>query len=322
MVYHYIVSEFCNMKCTYCNVDTNNKIQLSLTFFKEFIKEISGENYEFHIFGGEVFLNDNIRQMVDILKFEDNCSDICITTNGTVFNDEVKYIMVQPKVRITLSHDGLKQTKNRGEQKIHDEFFKFGTHSMLTGDDFNECGYLKANHDYLLSLKTIPNFTLVRDIDAWTFEQASNFLIDYEKYVDEILGDDYKIDFIKIPSLIRGGFNSILNFYVNGHSQLDCGVGDNKAYLTILATGERTSCERFTRSDDKIEDKNKYLIECDTCEIRDFCNRGCIYEQIKNKGVIAELCEIYKGMHAINLAKIKVLGKPLLKNFYNFTKGI
>ena len=36
---------------------------------------------------------------------------------------------------------------------------------------------------------------------------------------------------------------------------------------------------------------------CASCEIIKFCRRGCLHENINNKGPIAELCLIYKHIY-------------------------
>jgi sulfatase maturation enzyme AslB (radical SAM superfamily) len=33
---------------------------------------------------------------------------------------------------------------------------------------------------------------------------------------------------------------------------------------------------------------------CQTCEVKNYCKKGCLFEQIKNQGPIEELCDIYK----------------------------
>jgi sulfatase maturation enzyme AslB (radical SAM superfamily) len=37
--------------------------------------------------------------------------------------------------------------------------------------------------------------------------------------------------------------------------------------------------------------------ECQTCEVKNYCKKGCLFEQIKNQGPIVELCDIYKYVY-------------------------
>jgi sulfatase maturation enzyme AslB (radical SAM superfamily) len=39
------------------------------------------------------------------------------------------------------------------------------------------------------------------------------------------------------------------------------------------------------------------MSECQTCEVKNYCEKGCLFEQIKNKGPIKELCDVYKFMY-------------------------
>jgi len=325
--YHYIISEKCNMNCSYCNVDVDSNVQLSLEYFFEFIKDLKRKNepYIFDIFGGEVFLfSKKVLTMVKHLEIDELCKVVNITTNATIFNNDVSAVVSSKKVNVTLSYDGLKQTLNRGANKLFlKEYISAGAslgHCMVTGNDFNsvsDSDYLIRLHMSISEHSLLPDIAIVRDIGSWTLKQSNNFISAYEQYV-RFCKNDLKNNFNSWPGLIKYSINGILNYHVLNIPQGECGVGKN--YLAILPNGIQQPCERFSRDNTQLKDKDKYLEKCFTCDIRNYCNRGCIYEQIKNKGPIDELCAIYKGMYNVNKTIIKDLGIELIKEFEDFTK--
>lgn len=315
--YHYVISELCNMNCTYCNVDVDNKAVLDIEYFKEFYKTISSE-YILSLFGGEVFLQlDLVENIIKIVENDSRLKIITITTNATIYNDRVKNIINHNKVKITLSHDGLNQIKNRGDNKLYlKEFYEQGvrnSHNMITGNDVYE-GMLIENHQYLNDLNLLPHMTLVRDIGSWTQEQAEIFIKDYKAYTLFIADHISNIKKYKdIPGLILHKLNPILTYHINDFPQSDCECGTE--HISISPKGV-SPCERFLRDNTvKLENKENCLIECDTCSIKNYCNKGCIYEQIKNKEPIKELCYIYKEMHRITKDFIELTGHATIKLF-------
>jgi radical SAM protein with 4Fe4S-binding SPASM domain len=192
-------------------------------------------------------------------------------------------------------------------------------HCMITGPDIYD-GYLIDNHMHISRLGLIPDFALVRDIDTWDITQADIFINDYRMYVDFIKDVLKDTDFKNFPGLIKYSLNNILSYHILDEPARTCGI-DTGNYTSILPDGTVSSCERFSRNKQTFNKEHlKYLDECNSCDIRNYCNKGCIYEQIQNKGCIDELCLIYKGMYQVNIDLIKYLDKNLLKNFTNFIK--
>lgn len=327
--WHYIISEKCNMKCTYCNVDVDNAVRLTNDDFDIFYNDNirnSQEKYQFDIFGGEPFLTiSEIEYIIEVLNKDDNCEVIGITTNGTVYNERVKNILQNPKVIGTLSHDGINQEKHRGKNKIYTtELTQAGIkigHSMLVGNDFNNKDFntILHNHLKLEKLGLSPDLTIVRDIGTWTSSQVEIFKLHYIQYITclivNINSDKYQT-FRELPLLLRKYLAALLEAQVNGNLKTDCGCGTK--YLTITPDKQISPCERFLRDDltiTKLSYKNDVLNPCDTCSIRDYCDRGCIYEQLKNNGPIPELCDIYKIIFSEVIRLIKNTGRKTIELF-------
>lgn len=318
--WHYVVSELCNMKCTYCNVDVDNKLRLDTDFFDKFYNEnlYNNEPFVFSIFGGEVFLQvDIVEYIINKIEKLPNLIQIVITTNGTIYNDNVKRITQHPKVKVTISYDGIYQKKHRGNHKLYiQNLINDGAthgHCMITGNDLQD-NILILQHEALVAVGLVPDITLVRDIGSWNYGEMLAFKFEFDKYL-KFLGDfkQYK-SFNEIPGLIKTYLNPILEYYMKKNIQKDCGVGDN--YWAITPQKKIVACERFER-DDNVLLTNKYIITnvCDNCDISKFCHRGCTYEQIKNNAPIEELCEIYKHINKELIKLIKSTKYTLLTLF-------
>ena len=322
--WHYIISEHCNMKCTYCDVDVDNLTKLSNEKFDEFYSNIPREQFIFDIFGGEPFLQINeVQHIVNTLSDDKLCTRINITTNGTLTVDKaIGEIVSNPKVNTTVSFDGLSQRINRGKQKLYlNDLIEVGVikaHTMLIGSQFEDTGnYLIDNHIYIEEAGLIPNMTLVRDVGTWTDVQSQNFLRQFKEYIQFMIPKINNDE--PVPGLIQTYLNAILEFKIKGNAKTDCRCGTD--YNAILPTGDMVPCERFARDQetfDKFKDndlRSFIMNECNTCEIRDVCHKGCIYEQLKNNAPISELCAIYKGI----VVELKVLlqstNHKLLKQF-------
>jgi len=335
----FIISEHCNMNCVYCDVDVNNREYLSFIKFKQFYNSLNiNEDYYFDIFGGEPLLYSNIcLKIVKFLNKDKNCKSINITTNGTIFDKYVEKIISYKKTKINISYDGIYQKQNRGHNKLYineiiNELNKVNKliriHSMLVGEMFNNINnnILLKQHNNILEKtndkKTIVDLTVVRDINIWTKEQVKQYNIQLKEYsqliINNIKNNMYN-NFEEIPGLFRIPLGTLLeSVLVKNFKQPTCGVDTGQNITNI--NNNIIPCERFLR-DNKIYDelknnKLKFILEhCHKCSIEHLCNKGCIYEQIKNKHVIEELCDIYKESFRIAQYIIQQTGNTLIKMY-------
>lgn len=329
--YHYVLSEQCNMNCTYCDVDVKNKNKISLSDFDKLFDNIKHERFVFDIFGGEAFLNlDDVEYIVKKLQI-DNCIKINITSNGTIYNSRVIDIMNSPKVNITLSHDGENQKLHRGNKKVFSKEYlehSANIHCMVVGKDFDTDNYLiNLEKSFQKMHQKTVDVTLVRDIGTWTEEQARRFIISFRKYVDYMLPMILECtNYNQLPGLIKTYLSPIIEYSYTGYQKTNCQAGI-KYFAISPKSKDLVPCERFLR-DDAVYTKFKknfgkeYLNECDTCDIKNTCHKGCIFEQVKNNGVIPELCAIYKGIDTELKVLLKATGTHLIKLFVENSKGI
>lgn len=227
---HYVLSEQCNLDCTYCGVDKKNTHYMNfdsfLIFYNDYLKNET-EEYNFDIFGGEPFIHSaTCLNIIQFLSSEEKCNSIRITTNGTIYNKYVESIIKHPKTVITISHDGLYQWDNRKGMnpfdyksnltQISKDLESVGKgvkiHSMLTGNMFNndvtdtymdrdefftnvmqeQINYIKGIFKmYGVAGAIHINFEIVRDKDSWTQLQSKNFIKHYKHYVSELIHKIY-----------------------------------------------------------------------------------------------------------------------------------
>jgi sulfatase maturation enzyme AslB (radical SAM superfamily) len=311
---HYVLGERCNLRCTYCDVNTSSSEKLLNEDFDKVYNEIEKHpSYTLDLFGGEPFLFlDEIEYILSVYeKNVSKCSVIKITTNGTVFNDRVKNIIKNPLVKITISFDGNLQYIQRPNASgtmyklyisdfISNVDYDIRGHCMINGETLRKYNITSLHKD-ILKQNLIPNLVLVRDIGSFVKEDIPVFRKQFKEYIEYALDDlnekssSHSVAFSDIPLFIQNYTFSYLRYKVKQEYTSDCSVGvDYLSYIKNNTGDYKIGCERFLRNNDvKLENKDSVMHKCITCDISAFCHKGCIYEQILNKCVIEELCEIY-----------------------------
>ena len=327
MTWHYVISENCNLACTYCGVDVKSKVvQNNERFDLLYSKFAPKEEYNFDYHGGEPLLFcDELQYILNILQKDPLCKNIRITTNGTIFHPKVKVIN-HPLIKLTISNDGLHQIHNRGKP-IKQEFIdylhsinkSFSMHWTLSGNFFDSPITLLENYNYLTSFNCPISIGLVKDIDSWTNQQVDKFLKQLDEWTSIVINEvnNNTMNFGTLPDLIRSHLNNIFEFTIQGNTRSTCGAGH-----TINASTSKSDlipCIRFERIPHLLPTLTKEVIQygylCDSCEIRHVCPKGCLYENIKNGGPVIEVCNIYKGIHNIVKRLLKETHPKLIKQY-------
>jgi len=99
-----------------------------------------------------------------------------------------------------------------------------------------------------------------------------------------------------MPNFIKYYFRHFLNYEVKNYTKDFCGAGTD---IFMFSENKLVPCNRFKDSPELIEKIPSYhkMSVCQTCEVKNYCEKGCLFEQIKNEGPIKELCDIYKFMY-------------------------
>jgi uncharacterized protein len=308
------ITQRCNLACDYCYVDKKDSIVQFSTVRKiiDFIFENAqkDEKIDIGFFGGEPFLEyDLIKKITALIQthksFDQNQVNISVTTNGTIFSEEIANFLAEKKIVLCISCDG--------PSIVHDTIRHFpdGSGSLIIVEEnikralkifpFTPVNavyspetlqYLPEVVDYLLALG-VRNIYLNPNISArWTKKEADMFPTIYssigKRYIDFYCKrKPVYISLIdsKISVILRGGYKSLEK----------CKMGNKE--FAFAPSGNIYPCERLIGSDDgnihclgNINEgfipKEKYKTtlsvsnvavnnECQICGLEDYCMNWC-----------------------------------------------
>lgn len=302
------LSEQCNLNCGYCNVDKRSKDRIDADLFidqyKVMRQQYPDEQIQIDFYGGEPLLQyDLIQRIIEATSGDDNVK-YYMPTNGLLLNQERLDYFKNYNITISLSFDGLWQDTNRLQlngkltQKKYlskKNFFKqiptYQIHSMVSAGNYN----LLENHLYILkNMDANPNLTFIRDRGIWDSESVEKV----KEGISELF-DWYKqnADTEEMPNIIKEYLRHIILYKAKGYETKTCGAGVD---FFSFSENKLVPCNRYKDEPDVIAKIPEYTVmnKCTTCEVRNYCRKGCLYEQIKNEGPVDELCDIYKHMYA------------------------
>lgn len=316
ITYSLALSEQCNLNCTYCNVDKLSKKVISFDAFKENFEKIRHQNpnekIQIDFYGGEPLLHwDLICQIIAFTKSDKNVV-YYMPTNGLLLTEEKVQHLNENEVTVSLSFDGLWQNQNRpqhsgnktlelylNKRELFGKINDLECHSMI----YKGCFNLLENHQFITEQFNLnPNLTLIRDVGVWDYESASLVNKGYSDLVNWYI--EHHED-VELPNLLREYLSHVV-LYSSKKMQVNyCGAGDTHLSLT---ENKLVPCNRFKDEDsiNKIEEF-KYMKACQSCEVKNYCKKGCLYENIKNDGPLDEICEMYKHFYKETLRLVKTL---------------
>jgi len=311
-----ILSEGCNLDCSYCYIiDKKSTEKISFDTFKKEFEDIyeENENYIFDIMGGEPLM-----QMPLVIQFieysNSNGFKTNIMTNGLLLAPGIIKIFNDNKVTVSVSHDGIWQSE-RGKD-FHPALIELirtiddlKIHAMWNGTMFG----LKDNHKLLYNMFGVnPGITIVRDIGIWHKDNI-------EQAKEDISGlMDYATSTNTIPAFFIHFLTHILRYHKKGYSPKDCGAGD-----TVLAFHDNKffSCYRYFDKEDIFNSQvNSETIQdfCKSCSVNQYCEKGCLIQQLENQKPIEYLCEMYVFIYGILVGNINKLNKDLIADLVSW----
>jgi uncharacterized protein len=303
-----VMSEACNLNCSYCGLDkkSDRKIDPNLCIpeIHKLRKENPGEIIKLDFFGGEPLMQfpiissilDEFKDVPDMKFF--------MPTNGLLLTAEKIKYLTDRNVEISISYDGLWQDSNRkqftGKGISHrflgkKELFKgLKCHTMVTNGNYN----LLENHQYILrTVGLVPEMTLVRDVGTWDTESVELLKVGIRELFDWYIANPEE----PMPFLILFYLRHVLLYKSKGHEIKNCGAGED---LITFSEDKIMPCYRIATDpdltlDEMVREIPNYAVmeECKTCRVKNYCRKGCLLENIKNKGPITELCDIYKYLY-------------------------
>jgi len=310
------LSEQCNLNCTYCGVDKLSKKKIDVDkFLEEFFHKKSlfpNESFRIDLHGGEPLIQwDLIKKIIDVTKNTPNVS-YWMPTNGLLLTQEMVDYLNEAKVEVSLSFDGLWQDDHRPQfgnkgslnkylEKVplFKQLHKVKCHTMIYKGHLN----LLENHLYIQkTLGLNPELTIVRDVGVWDDESVETFNRSFTEMVDWYIDNVNKVE---IPNLMREYLGHIILYSSKKITVNHCGAGETAFNFT---DNKMTPCIRFKSEEviDKIP-KFRNMVECETCRVKNYCRKGCLYENIQNDGPIKEICRMYLHIYDELTRTVKIL---------------
>jgi uncharacterized protein len=281
-------------------MDKKSKERIDPDLYIAEVRKMREENpdeiIKLDFFGGEPLIQfPIIQQVIEEFEPDDNIK-FFMPTNGLLLTEEKLHYLKEHNVEISLSFDGLWQDTNRIQftgngtltryvDKKH--LFKgLRCHTMITRGNYN----LLENHLFIMDTLGInPEMTLVRDVDVWDHNSIEKLKVGITEIFDWYIDNPNQ----EIPYFVLFYLRHFLLYHSKGVEVGNCGAGTN---LFSFSENKVVPCNRFKDSPEMLEKIPEFysMPECQSCEVKNYCKKGCLFEQIKNNGPIVELCDIYK----------------------------
>ena len=272
-----------------------------------FDKTPKEDSIEIGFFGGEPLLEFAlIKEITALIKshklFDPSRTTLSITTNGTIFNDEIAAFLPKNRIVLCISCDGPPRIQNTNrkyrngqvtsqtvEQNIKKALRVFPLLPVNAVYSKETIDLLPEVVDYLVSIG-VRNIYLNPDISSkWTKQEADQLPKIYCSLGEKFLrfyseGEPKFINLIdnKITAILRGGYKPLER----------CRMGTGE--LAFSTTGNLYPCERLLGSDDGVtncigninEGKFNHITckpissqatnkECKECGLNDYCMNWC-----------------------------------------------
>lgn len=321
-----VMSEQCNLDCGYCGMDkrTNEKIDVQKFFldYEETRKKNPSEKIKINFFGGEPLLQFGMIKEI-MSKIEDDNVEYAMPTNGINMTEEMVKYFNEKEVFVSISYDGLWQGNNRPllsgadskesfERKIGilDKLEFKKSHTMIGSGNYN----LLENWLHIKNkLGTNTELTLIRDRGVWTMDNVGPLIAGIEELFEWYENSDGS----DMPQFILFYYRHFLLYESKGVVVNSCGAGKETLFYS---KDKVVPCVRFNgeaEAESKIDDFRE-MEACKKCSVRNYCKKGCLFEQIKNNEPIEELCIIYRSIYNRISVMVGVMAKN--NNFLSITR--
>lgn len=354
-----VLTEKCNLACKYCYIDQKPESMTKDTFDKHysmldlFLQEYGCKNYHAALFGGEPLLNwELFEYIIPIFKKDDRCNFIIVMTNGLLLKDDYKRDFIEKNnIALSLSFDGLWNKNNRvyhDNKSSFDEYISEPLKSYFSNR--GGCKVMVAPNNIVTMTENFvwfveeyginnPDFSLVRD-DIWGGEDVKLYEIECKRLADKVieyhnkginanvgLFQLYTLDLIfgktfgKRPFSCFAGHHGAA-FMPNGLIYPCARFGSNKALC--IGNSNRKILGKSLCKSLKSKINPKEFFKCLECDLYNYCNTGCNYNQILNEGPIDNLCKILKITYkeSIRITNVLKNNKIFQQSLLNSIKNV
>ena len=235
--YTVVMSEGCNLDCSYCNVDKRSKKTIDpdicIREFNELRAKYPTEEIKVDFFGGEPLIQLALmKHLVDVFERDGNVR-FNIPTNGLLLTNDIVDYLVEHNIEVSLSFDGLWQDKNRlqlsgkgtaarilAKRDIINRIPNLRIHSMIARGCYN----LLENYLYIQRQFGVnPELTLVRDVGTWT---PTN-IIPLMRGIDELFEWYANNSHEDIPYFILYYLRHFIKHHTADFVRKTCGAGES-----------------------------------------------------------------------------------------------
>ena len=329
-----VITEECNLGCTYCYMH-NNPTTMEMPTFQILLDKLNilqdlyhFDEYHLDYFGGEPLLNFKlIEQTVPLLKQDSRCKSFSIISNLLELDDYKIDFIRSNNISVSFSFDGLWNKYNRplksGDSSLEayekkknliKQVSPYGCKTMVSPASL---GTLVNNVEYLVEEWgfTSIDYSLVRD-DIWTRNDVEDFKTEVRNL------SNLQIEYVKKGKDVIIGFYGLYlldMFFGKKYGKRPFGCFAGNRGIGVMPSGIAYPCARFgTNGEYPLYDfNNNYLYEenfkifiaqentnpqtfrkCKQCYLYSYCNAGCTYSQMKNNSDPVDfVCRLYKILY-------------------------
>ena len=270
----FVLTEQCNLKCTYCFVKQNPK-QMTLDVAKKALdflvknSEISGDTPSVNFFGGEPMLKfDEI--IKPLIKYAEDTYDKkvkwSITSNGTLFTEENLMYFKEKNVGILLSLDGCEASQDANRvyhngkgsfkriNKILDLYLELNKNGILRATiERNTVKYFMDSVRFGMSKPFSGMFFIPNSFVDWNDKEKEELRNQIKMFADLFIEHCRQGEIIhlspfedKIRSIVK--INKAIDFPIEKTYKSKCGLGGNK-FASVGTDGRLYGCQEMTSNE-------------------------------------------------------------------------
>lgn len=354
----FFVTNQCNLACSYCYERVNNvhnSKKLDIKTFKTtvlyFIENFVHQNViNIGFFGGEPLLNfPLIKESIKVLKEISSTRNIifhyCITTNGTLLNDEIIDFLTSHNFNIGISIDGT--------ETLHDLHRKFldgrGSYRTIIGNVAKLAKYCNITAQITITDYKIDLIELYQELENNGFSaiktecvvspKFKNSSDDLQRFSENLqLFADYFISNLRKKRIIKyiDLLGVLKNLHFGSSRFLPCNTGFNK--YSVATDGSIYFCQRFmdlpefkwgnAMKELDLKKRDQFLKRhivtmrglgrCKDCWAQRVCGGTCYHASYVETGITERISELYCGFRKVIYEKALYIYSSLQNEEKNF----
>ena len=318
VIVEFMVTEKCNLACTYCYMDNKKSFMTHETvdkFFEnigDFMKLYNEDKYHISYFGGEPLLNwPVIEYSLPKFNADPRCHSVTVISNGLELTEERVRWMKENNLGMSFSFDGMWNDSSRplksGNGSSFDKYIEKkdiikslvnGCKVMVHPKNFNT---MTENYVFFVEEYGFPNpdFSLVRD-DIYTEEDLKVFDVEIKRLADKVIEYNksgtrttcglfllYTLDIIIGKKYGKRPFGCFAGCHGAGYTPegkyFPCArFASGHEYELMDANTKEVNYENLKFLDRPVITDPRTYPECQACALYNYCNAGCTYSQLKN----------------------------------------